>query len=443
MEHLLAFISVAAVMLAILAIGRVFVRHRFDVMFLALLLMSYWYAFRPVQLALALDTPAPDYLFPDGYLTLLMLAEATALLWCAGFALGAYSADVAGRPVMAFFPRLRGEPNVFLVLAGLAATTALALAVTAWLFASSGGSLSDSIRYVKAEKAVTGFYFLRQFAVIGTLLSIFTLYYLAYLRRVRDMRVSLWWTAFVLGCFAINSFGVYAWGQRYAIAMASVGLVAGYHFFIHRLSYVRLGLFALLFLSFFLGLRLIRDELLFTADIVTPLDSPNILRKIAVSMHGSQFDALLLVIRDFDLSAGLRWGEDFWAGVSALVPRQFWPDRPSFNPGAWFRQIYEPETLNGWPITPVGEWLVNFGYIGVAVGGALSGFIVRAAQRAYFDIWRNPWSMMMAVVVALFLLPGGVTAATPQSLLSTLFPLALVALLLRIAMPIRRTWGDM
>ena len=133
--------------------------------------------------------------------------------------------------------------------------------------------------------------------------------------------------------------------------MASVGLVAGWHFFVRRLSYVKLILFGATFLAFFLGLRVIRDELIIPDHIVTPLDNPNIFRKIAVSMHGSEFDALLLIIRDFDLSAGLRWGEDFFAGLAALFPRQIWPDRPVFNLGGWFRQIYEPETLNGWPVT--------------------------------------------------------------------------------------------
>ena len=122
-------------------------------------------------------------------------------------------------------------------------------------------------------------------------------------------------------------------------------------------------------LAVFLGLRVARDVLLFPEGVISPLEGVNIWRQIAISMHGSQFDALLLVMRDFDLSAGLRWGEDFAAGIAALVPRAIWPDPPVSALGAWFRQIYEPETVNGWPITLVGEWLVNFGWTGVAFGG--------------------------------------------------------------------------
>lgn len=441
MEHIVAAIAVLVVGGAVLLLGRIFVRRRFDVMFLALLLMGYWFAFRPAQLALGLDGPTPDYLFAQGYLDVLIVAEAAALLWLACFALGAFAADVAGQPAMALFPRMNGEPSPFLCLAALAAVTALAGVVTLWLLTASGGALSESIRFVKAEKAVTGFYFLRQFAILGALLAIFALYYFTYLSRAHGLETPLWWSLFALACFAANAFGIYAWGQRYSIAMASVGLIAGYHYFIRRLSWAELVFAGLCFIALFLGLRLLRDALLIPDHVVTPLESGNIWRKIAVSMHGSQFDALMLVVRDFDLEAGLRWGEDFLAGLAALVPRQIWPDRPAFNPGAWFRRIYEPETLNGWPITPVGEWLVNFGWLGVALGGTISGYFIRAAQRVYDDLWRNPWSLTMAVVAALFVLPGGVTVGSPQSFLSTVFPLFLLALTLRTLTPSPRPWS--
>lgn len=441
MERALAIAAVALTGFALWALARALVRRRFDVMFLALALTAYWFLFRTAQLALGLDGATPDYLFPAGYLGGLPLAQAAALLWLACFGLGAVAADAVGGPAMALFPRLEGEPRPVLVLIGLLAVTALGLLTTAWLMTAAGGGLAEAIRFVKGEKAVLGLYFLRQFAVIGLLLSTFALFYFAYLAGARGERTPVWQTTAALACFAINAFGVYAWGQRYAIAMAAIAMIAGRHYFVRRLTWPQLLLLAAAFIAVFLGLRLIRDALLFPPDLVTPLEAGNIWRKIAISMHGSQYDALLLALRDFDLGAGLRWGEDFLAGVAALVPRQIWPDRPIFNPGLWFRQLYEPNTVNGWPLTPIGEWLVNFGWLGVAAGGALSGYVLRAAQRVYDDLWRNPWSTMMATAAALFVAPGGVTTATPQALLSTLFPLFIVALLLRQLAPLARRWG--
>jgi oligosaccharide repeat unit polymerase len=295
---------------------------------------------------------------------------------------------------------------------------------------------------VKFERALVGLYFLRQFSAIGITLAIFTLYYFLYLQRVRGIDLPRWQVLAAAACIGVNAFGIYAWGQRYGVAMAFVGLVVGYHYFVARLSLLRLAVLGGLFLALFLGLRVIRDTLVFPEGVISPLEGANIWRQTAIAMHGSQFDAFLLVLRDFDLEAGLRWGEDFWAGLAALAPRALWPDRPPFNPGAWFRQLYEPETQNGWPVTPIGEWLINFGWIGVAVGGAISGYLTRAAQQVYDDLWKNPWSMMMSFVVALFVIPGGVNSGTPQSFMLMILPLGVVALTLKLLTPARMRWNE-
>lgn len=441
MERLLAGLVVAATLGVILLMSRLLVRRRFDVMFLTLLLLGFWFVFRPAHIVLGLDGPTPDYLFPEGAFGLIVAAEATALLWLGAFMAGALAADVAGAPARAIFPRLEGEPNPMFVFFGLITVTLLGCFVTAWLFSNAGGTLTDTFRLVKGEKGVTGYYFLRQFAVMGELLSAFALFYFVYLNRARMMPVPHWWALVAIICFAINAFSIYAWGHRYSVAMATMALVAGYNYFVRRLSWAELLSFAILFLAVFIGLRLFRDALFFEPDVLTPVSEGNVWRKMAVAMHGSQFDALMLAIRDVDLSSGLRWGEDFLAGFAAMIPRQIWPDRPIFNIGHWFRQMYEPHTQNGWPITPVGEWLVNFGWIGVAIGGALSGYLLRAAQTVYDDLWRNPWSLMMCVTVALFVAPGGISVGSPQALVALILPLFLTSLAMRQLSPLRRAWG--
>lgn len=441
MDRVLALLSLLTVLGALLGLGRLLSRGRFDVMFLAMLLLGYWFVFRPAQIALGLDGPTPDVWFPEGGLALIPIVSMAALLWLGGFGVGALAADAAGQPARALFPRLELEPNPPLTLAALAAVTALGVTVAVWLIQMSGGTLGDSFRFVKAEKAIVGFYFLRQFAVVGALFSIFVLYYFIYLERWRRVATPSWATTFALACFAANVFSIYAWGHRYSIAMATMALFAGYHYFVRRMSWAAMGSAAVGFLAIFIGLRLLRDALMLPEDIVTPVEDANIWRKMAISMHGSQYDALMLAVRDLDLTTGLRWGEDFLAGFYALVPRQFWPDRPVFNPGVFFRQLYEPETQNGWPLTPIGEWLINFGWLGVAIGGAVSGYLLRGAQQVYADLWRNPWSMMMTTTAALIALPGGFTVGTPQSLLANIFPLFLLALTLRQLAPGRRAWG--
>jgi hypothetical protein len=126
MEQAVAILAVLIVMAAVLGLARIFVRRRFDVMFLALLLIGFWFVFRPAQLALGLDSATLGYLFASGYLELVLIAEGGALLWLAGFGLGTAIGGIAGNPVAALLPRLEQEPSPFFVVIGLGTVTALA-----------------------------------------------------------------------------------------------------------------------------------------------------------------------------------------------------------------------------------------------------------------------------------------------------------------------------
>ncbi len=99
-------------------------------------------------------------------------------------------------------------------------------------------------------------------------------------------------------------------------------------------------------------------------------------------MNSSYFEAFALTIRDFP-DRYPYWGTDpFVNGVAGTVPRALWPDKPSeVAVGASFRQIYEPETLNGWPIGGAGEWFLAFGPIGLAVGALLTGAALATVGR--------------------------------------------------------------
>ncbi len=48
MERVLAVLSVLAVFGAIMILACIYVRRRFDVVFLALLLSGFWFVFRPI-----------------------------------------------------------------------------------------------------------------------------------------------------------------------------------------------------------------------------------------------------------------------------------------------------------------------------------------------------------------------------------------------------------
>ena len=140
------------------------------------------------------------------------------------------------------------------------------------------------------------------------------------------------------------------------------------------------------------------------------------------------FDALLLAVRDWPSAHPYRGGEDFIVGAEGIVPRAMWPGKPAnVRPGSWFRQVYEPTHPNGWPLGAVGDWYLNFGLLGVLVGGGLSGLLYRVLMATW---WRVPWSsfnVAALMCIVAFVVPTGIDALTLLHWVQWGFPLLLCA----------------
>ncbi|MGI5152189.1 hypothetical protein ACQEVC_38450 [Plantactinospora sp. CA-294935] len=76
------------------------------------------------------------------------------------------------------------------------------------------------------------------------------------------------------------------------------------------------------------------------------------------------------------------WGHTFWAAAVSLVPRAVWPTKPA-GFGAELVPILHPELANSGHSDAAlfqGEWLYNFGLIGLVLMVPVVGFVVRAAD---------------------------------------------------------------
>ncbi|MDW5330624.1 hypothetical protein [Plantactinospora sp. KLBMP9567] len=76
------------------------------------------------------------------------------------------------------------------------------------------------------------------------------------------------------------------------------------------------------------------------------------------------------------------WGHTFWAAVVSLIPRAVWPTKPP-GFGAELVPILHPELVNSGHSDAAlfqGEWLYNFGLIGLVLMVPIVGFAVRAAD---------------------------------------------------------------
>lgn len=81
--------------------------------------------------------------------------------------------------------------------------------------------------------------------------------------------------------------------------------------------------------------------------------------------------------------APLAGGESFLSGMVSSLPRLVWPGRPQLNLGAWFPIQYlgAPRgTETAIPMPRIVEFYVNFGLVGVVLGGAMMGGILRGIR---------------------------------------------------------------
>lgn len=162
--------------------------------------------------------------------------------------------------------------------------------------------------------------------------------------------------------------------------------------------------------------------------------SRDIATTTAVSLHMTRFDSLMLVTQDFLNPLASRNGDDFLNGLIMAIPRLVWPEKPeSLLIGQWFRQWYEPDAVNGWTVGGPGEYLVNFGPMGLVIGGVIYGMLLMTAHNGFCKMGRqHPLSVMTSFVVVLIVVPEGSIIQLIPRVILWVFPIWAVCVLSRI-----------
>ncbi|SCF33243.1 hypothetical protein GA0074696_4526 [Micromonospora purpureochromogenes] len=86
------------------------------------------------------------------------------------------------------------------------------------------------------------------------------------------------------------------------------------------------------------------------------------------------------------------WGETFWAAAVTLVPRAMWPEKPD-GLGAALVPILSPEmvgTGHTHAALSFGEWLINFGLVGLVLMVPITGLTLRWIDRAVDRVAARP-----------------------------------------------------
>ncbi len=383
---------------------------------------------RPLMFFFGLDRPSPYAWFAMESWDLMADALLLTTVWIVTITITAMSLSGhdMGRRI---FPKMRVLPSPQMLVLVVVGLTLLNLACTGYLVSRAGG-IPQFVFAVKIGKELKGLFVLREIGTLAVALLIygFMLSKRSALTGAPGMPKPWVFFALILVNFGVN----YLWGNRFNIAIMTLSFGITYHVYIRRLSLAEILIAGLLALSALEGLKQLRN--LLVSEVVGRDTGNNFdfWLRISASLHFNQFDAYLLALRDAGVMFDFREGRDAINGLLAWVPRFIWAEKETFQIGGWFRRVYEPTRVNGWPITAMGSWYVNFGYIGIVLGALVSGLVVAMMDTTYRYAPQDPWAATVGIAIPLQVLQGGVNFGFVQSYVLLVVPLFAVATFFRI-----------
>ncbi len=442
-----AFVMVVLCLGAWMFAYRVLVRHPLDFAAITLYLSGYQMIWRPFVIAIGWDRAFPEDLFrARDEEAIIIGAQRMVILWLVcltvGYALGRALARAPASPTL----ETPLELHVTVLARLMIVFTAVSTVSTLWLWGRYGG-FSGLISANKLDKALYDLQWLRSFAVLSTFVAGAT-----YLAAVASGRRGLASLALVIS--VVNGLYSFSWGARDAIAITTFGLLAGRLLFNRnevgaaailpssaiawwrrRRRIFRLALTVVLLGTSVFFLRVTRDSLVF-GETLGSIESQTPARQVAVSTNNTSFDTLALLVEDWPDRQEYIGGEQFYIGALSFLPAFLYLPDDGFQPPALLvAQYYKPYRQNGWPMTPIGDWYMSWGTLGVIIGGLVSGGLVRFLQIRLDSFSRNPLVWMLSIVLAVRVMPMGLWANSVARLMTFALPAVLVLMYVRRRRP--------
>ena len=149
-----------------------------------------------------------------------------------------------------------------------------------------------------------------------------------------------------------------------------------HHYLARRISFARLALVAVCFVTFAVGYKTLRDSVATERQVgVEVLQesrwTPN---DIFTQLFQEQtsLDAFAVLIDDMPAHLQFQWGRTWLNLLTLPVPSKLWTGKPAILEGHIFGEIYFDES-SGRPPGYAGVLYMNFGYLGIVPGFALLG----------------------------------------------------------------------
>jgi oligosaccharide repeat unit polymerase len=255
-------------------------------------------------------------------------------------------------------------------LAAIVLPLTIGVAAQAVIIARAGGPAA-SLESANKQNALSdsfALYFLAGFALTALIVWV----------AWRSPRSRMEWTALIVSIVAICGFSVLA-GSRARVFVTLLVLALIVHY-MHRRWRARelivAGILLLAFVSTFGVFRQVSDSASLSRG--AELASEHVLDQRVILNDITYFDHILYATTIYGETRPHEHGQFLLDGARSYVPSAIDSNKPEGGDVVFRRVVFEEDVGAGRPPTAAGDFYIDFGLPGVAVGGLLIGIAARA-----------------------------------------------------------------
>lgn len=138
--------------------------------------------------------------------------------------------------------------------------------------------------------------------------------------------------------------------------------------------------------------------------------SSEILREVAAGQNGDQtvLDQLASSLTLIDRAGKFYYGSIYTVFLTSPIPRQWWPEKPRLSEHLYdFSTPTRPMAEMGMVMSFIGEFYLNFGYVGVVIMAFLMAYVLakiyfRAYRSNYFSVLRFGYLLIACNLIQVY-----------------------------------------
>jgi len=163
-------------------------------------------------------------------------------------------------------------------------------------------------------------------------------------------------------------------GQRAAVLVPLIMIVAVYHYFVRPVRAREMALLTLVGVLLLIGIGLPRLQIIQTQQLDLPGGDYLKVGGWLLLRNLTAFDALMLVTEMVPGQIGYQWGKTYADSVAMIVPRWLYKDKPRRN---LFNRLLRPHRTGSMALPLPAEGYLNFGGAGLLLETLLLGVVYR------------------------------------------------------------------